>query len=123
DAAVVIASARDKGGTWAGATENLRHGWVPLWVKPDSAHPGNAELLRQGGMPLPDLDSLEVAAIAAASSAEKTPAGLLDGLPETTDAGRRGSSMETAGPDSGTAARIAEAPVAPIPDETAAQPQ
>src|SRR5699024_4312577 len=34
-----------------------------------------------------------------------------------------GSSMETAGPDSGTAARIAEAPVALIPDETAAPPQ
>lgn len=123
DAAVVIASARDKGGTWSGATENLRHGWVPLWVKPDSAHPGNAELLRQGGMPLPGLDLLEVAALAAATSGEKKPAGLLDGLPETADAGCRGSNMGTAGPDSGTAARIAEVPVAPIPDDTTARPQ
>lgn len=123
DAAVVIASARDKGGTWAGATENLRQGWVPLWVKPGSAHLGNAELLHQGGKPLPDLDSLEVAALAAVSSVGKAPAGLLDDLPKVADTGCRGSSMETVEPDSGTADRIAEAPIAPIPDEATARPQ
>ncbi len=39
-----------KGGTWNGAVENLKNGWVPLWVKrttdPDA---GNAELVIKGG--------------------------------------------------------------------------
>jgi len=57
DAAIVIASDREKGGTWNGAVENLKQKppWVPLWVKP---HPdslsGNAELVRRGARWLPD---------------------------------------------------------------------
>ncbi len=73
DAAVVIASARDKGGTWAGATENLKHGWVPLWVKPESAHPGNAALLRKGALSLPPLDRLDVPALTSAPLADQQP--------------------------------------------------
>ena len=37
DAAVVVASLRGKGGTWHGALENLKHTWVPLWIKPTAA--------------------------------------------------------------------------------------
>lgn len=48
DHALVVQSDLDKGGTWAGATENLREGWVPLLVRPDPSTPGNAELLRKG---------------------------------------------------------------------------
>ena len=60
DAAVVVASARGSGGTWSGACENVKNGWVPLWVRrtrdPDS---GNDELVEQGARRLPDrLDSL-----------------------------------------------------------------
>jgi len=51
DHALVVQSDLDKGGTWAGATENLREGWVPLLVRPDSGAPGNAELLRKGARP------------------------------------------------------------------------
>lgn len=51
DHALVVQSDLDKGGTWAGATENLREGWVPLLVRGDSSAPGNAELLRKGGRP------------------------------------------------------------------------
>lgn len=55
DAAAVVATGKDKGGTWAGAIENLKQGWVPLWVKP---HPdlnsGNAALMERGGRPLPE---------------------------------------------------------------------
>ena len=61
DAAVVVASARGSGGTWSGACENAKEGWVPLWVRhtrdPDS---GNHDLVEQkGARRLPDrLDSL-----------------------------------------------------------------
>lgn len=48
DHALVVQSDLDKGGTWAGATENLREGWVPLLVRPDPDAPGNAALLRKG---------------------------------------------------------------------------
>lgn len=48
-AALVVHSGL-KGGTWNGAVENLKHAWVPLWVKrttdPDA---GNAELVIKGG--------------------------------------------------------------------------
>jgi predicted Rossmann fold nucleotide-binding protein DprA/Smf involved in DNA uptake len=55
DAAVVVSSTRDKGGTWTGAVENLKEGWVPLWVKPGSeAAAGNVELVRRGARWLPE---------------------------------------------------------------------
>lgn len=55
DAAVVVATGKDKGGTWTGAKENLKEGWVPLWVKwnPDTAS-GNAALVDYGGHWLPE---------------------------------------------------------------------
>ena len=48
DHALVVQSDLNKGGTWAGATENLREGWVPLFVRSDPNVPGNAELIRKG---------------------------------------------------------------------------
>lgn len=54
DAALVVASADQSGGTWAGATEALRHGRVRVFVKNTGAlAPGNAGLLRMGGVPFP----------------------------------------------------------------------
>ena len=48
-----MASALDTGGTWAGATENLRAGWVPLFVRDGSDVPaGNRELIARGGRPI-----------------------------------------------------------------------
>jgi predicted Rossmann fold nucleotide-binding protein DprA/Smf involved in DNA uptake len=50
DAAVVVSSSKNKGGTWNGAIEDLKQRWVPLWVKQSSdPSSGNAELVRQGG--------------------------------------------------------------------------
>jgi predicted Rossmann fold nucleotide-binding protein DprA/Smf involved in DNA uptake len=55
DAAVVVTTGRDKGGTWNGAIENLRSHWVPLWVR---SHPdpgsGSADLVRRGAKWLPN---------------------------------------------------------------------
>lgn len=55
DAAIVVTSTRDKGGTWNGAVENLNKNWVPLWTKknPDATS-GNAELVRKGARWLPE---------------------------------------------------------------------
>lgn len=55
DAAVVIAASKERGGTWSGAVENLKKGWVPLWVKShqDPAS-GNSELVKRGAQWLPD---------------------------------------------------------------------
>jgi len=47
--ALVVHAGR-KGGTLAGAEENLRKKWVPLWVKPtDDVQASNAQLVTQGG--------------------------------------------------------------------------
>jgi predicted Rossmann fold nucleotide-binding protein DprA/Smf involved in DNA uptake len=49
DAGVVVTTAKESGGTWNGAVENLRHSWVPLWIKEDSdPESGNAALARRG---------------------------------------------------------------------------
>jgi predicted Rossmann fold nucleotide-binding protein DprA/Smf involved in DNA uptake len=51
DAAVVVTTAAGSGGTWAGAIEDLKAGWVPLHVREDDA-PGNRLLISEGGRPL-----------------------------------------------------------------------
>lgn len=54
DFAIVIASDAEKGGTWAGASEALRHGWTPVFVLEHAGMPeGNRQLIRKGGYPLP----------------------------------------------------------------------
>lgn len=50
DQALVVASAHGTGGTWAGATENLKCRWVPLYVRPDLSSAANAALVQQGGL-------------------------------------------------------------------------
>ncbi|TBW49695.1 DNA-processing protein DprA [Marinobacter halodurans] len=49
DSSLVIHSGK-KGGTLNGARENLKHSWVPLWVKPtDDPAAANADLVNHGG--------------------------------------------------------------------------
>jgi predicted Rossmann fold nucleotide-binding protein DprA/Smf involved in DNA uptake len=55
DWALVVSSALGEGGTWAGATENLKHRWVPLFVRSGKQVPdGNPRLIESGGIPLPE---------------------------------------------------------------------
>jgi DNA processing protein len=56
-AAVVAATAAGSGGTWAGAIENIKHGWVPVYVRDDGSD-GSRELARASAYPFP-FDSLE----------------------------------------------------------------
>jgi predicted Rossmann fold nucleotide-binding protein DprA/Smf involved in DNA uptake len=54
DAALVVASSAGEGGTWAGATEALRHGRITIYVRATgSLASGNAKLLKMGGRPFP----------------------------------------------------------------------
>ena len=48
---VVIRSDKGKGGTWAGATENLKKNWCPVFCR-DCDYPGNKELIRLGAIPI-----------------------------------------------------------------------
>jgi predicted Rossmann fold nucleotide-binding protein DprA/Smf involved in DNA uptake len=54
DYAIVVASDAETGGTWAGATETLKNGWVPVFVLEHAAMPeGNKLLLQKGALPFP----------------------------------------------------------------------
>lgn len=48
---VVVRSDLNKGGTWTGANENLKHGWCPTlcWEHP---YPGNQALIKKGAIPI-----------------------------------------------------------------------
>jgi predicted Rossmann fold nucleotide-binding protein DprA/Smf involved in DNA uptake len=51
DWAMVVSAALNEGGTWAGAVENLKHSWVPLFVRADAPLPlGNQGLIDKGGI-------------------------------------------------------------------------
>jgi len=53
DYAIVISSARDRGGTWNGATTALKSKWCPVFVRADENVPeGNKALIERGGIPL-----------------------------------------------------------------------
>ena len=55
DAAIVIESGRGSGGTWNGAIEALKNGWIPVWVKRHADRTsGNAALVDEGARWLPE---------------------------------------------------------------------
>ncbi len=55
DAAIVIATGHGSGGTWSGAIENVKKGWVPLFVRRGlSLEPGREALVESGARWLPE---------------------------------------------------------------------
>jgi predicted Rossmann fold nucleotide-binding protein DprA/Smf involved in DNA uptake len=55
EAAIVVASAKENGGTWAGAVENLKANWVPLFVRMGLGVPdGNTALVVKGAHQVSD---------------------------------------------------------------------
>lgn len=50
---VIVRSDLNKGGTWTGATENLRHQWSPALCR-DHPYPGNQALIGKGALPIGD---------------------------------------------------------------------
>lgn len=64
DAGIVVSTSKEKGGTWNGAVENLKYGWVPLWVmKHGDPESGNAALVNMGARWLPS-ENLAVGSLA-----------------------------------------------------------
>ena len=60
DQALVIDSALGSGGTWAGALEDLKQNWIPLYVRTPGNGAGNAALVEKGGIAFPvSMDSTE----------------------------------------------------------------
>ena len=54
DYGLIIASDAQKGGTWAGAEEALKSGWVPVFVVDGANVPdGNKVLIKRGAIPFP----------------------------------------------------------------------
>jgi len=78
DVAVVVHSGSSSGGTKAGAEENLKKGWVPLWVKPtQDSEAGNQALVNAGGawcdQDIEQLDIGSLFAITGTPSSQPTP--------------------------------------------------
>jgi predicted Rossmann fold nucleotide-binding protein DprA/Smf involved in DNA uptake len=74
DAALAVHSGK-KGGTWNGAHEDLKNGWVPLWIKPtDDPESGNAQLIAAGASTAPtSINEVEVAAFFRSSEKHTKP--------------------------------------------------
>ena len=53
-ATAVVRSDYNKGGTWAGATEALRHGWARVFAWDNKEYEGNQQLIMRGAIPLSD---------------------------------------------------------------------
>ena len=50
EATVVVRSDLNQGGTWSGATECLKKGWVPVLCRNREDYPGNAALIGKGAV-------------------------------------------------------------------------
>ncbi len=76
DAAVAVSSANGSGGTFGGATNNLKGGWAPLWVAPtDDPASGNAALVEAGAGWLPSRDAFDIDGLFAWPEPATRPAG------------------------------------------------
>lgn len=53
-ATVVVRSDKDKGGTWAGVTESIKHKWSYVYVWDNKDYDGNQALIQIGAVPLAD---------------------------------------------------------------------
>lgn len=56
----IVASDYNKGGTWAGATENLKHEWVKTFVYKSDNYQGNMALVQKGAVPIDDLQDIAI---------------------------------------------------------------
>lgn len=53
-ATVVVKSDYNKGGTWSGAVESMKHQWAPVLCRSLPKTPGNQALIEQGAVPVDD---------------------------------------------------------------------
>ena len=83
-AAVIASASAGSGGTWAGAIENIKHHWVPTFVREDSS-PASHQLRLAGALGLPEriVGDVDVRRLFEANRAPSllSPDAALDGLP------------------------------------------
>lgn len=116
DQALVIDSALGSGGTWTGAVENLKYGWVPLYVRTPGEGAGNAALVAEGALPFtltPDSPDTLIGLFGAQAVGQPQSDG------ETTDA-----QQSLLAPEAGALAEavLAEQSPASMQEELSAQP-
>lgn len=70
---VVVRASYNKGGTWSGATENLRHGWCPIFCWDKSDYDGNQALISQGAHPIDTTWDGDIKAFSSQTLEEKPP--------------------------------------------------
>ena len=125
DQALVIDSALESGGTWAGAVENLKHRWVPLYVRTPGEGSGNAALVADGALPFTlSADSTDsLVGLFGARVVEKLPSdsGLAD-VQQSFLAPGSVASVEAASTESPPVSMQEELPALPSPQELAVQP-
>lgn len=107
DAAIVVKSDHSKGGTWAGATENLKKNWTPIWVR-NSEHQGNQELIKLGAHPMQDDFSDFNSAVTAPMST--VPTSEASTTRKSTENTKTGDLFGNTAPTSTTASTANEAP-------------
>lgn len=71
-ATFVIASDYNKGGTWNGAIENMRHNWTKTFVKQDSKSKGIQELIKLGANPIEKIEGVNLLSLIDSSKNIKT---------------------------------------------------
>lgn len=54
EATLVVKSDYNKGGTWSGATENLKNHWALTLCRNHLSYPGNKALIEKGAIPVDD---------------------------------------------------------------------
>ena len=69
-ATMVVKSELNKGGTWAGATENLKHGWCKQLCRNKDEYPGNTALIQQGSVAVDEMWNGDLELLKNASSFE-----------------------------------------------------
>ena len=125
DQALVIDSALGSGGTWMGAVENLKHGWVPLYVRTPGEGAGNAALVADGALPFTlTADSTDTfVGLFGARVVEKSLSysGLVD-VQQSFLATGSAASADAAPTESPSVSMQEELPAPPRPEELAVQP-
>lgn len=119
DQALVIDSALDSGGTWAGAVENLKHGWVPLYVRTPGEAAGNAALVAKGALPftVPEDSADPLIEVFGAQAVSQPPSESEAAVQQSFLPPESGALLETAPAESLPVTVQEEPPVQPRPEE------
>lgn len=75
---VVVKSEYNKGGTWSGATENLKNCWCQEFCWNNTSYAGNIELIRRGAIPIDENWDADVSSFNLPSNVQNEQLSLFD---------------------------------------------